>query len=185
MRADLRQAGVERRIETGRLRHVGKMLAGVGDDGERRRRVQGGEGRRGFDVGEDCGVDQAMAALSRPAMHDAMADRHRGRHGGVAEQLADAGDRFSLAGNGDRLRDQVTAVAAARAKAPVRQADRVRFARQQQLQGRRRDIVHREFQRRRAAVQRKDRRSRLGCAHAQALQRQSRTSGMSSPCSLI
>ena len=139
--------------------------------------------------------DQAMLAKLRPAVHDSMTDGGQSRHVGVGEELCDADDRFPLATYGYGLVDRLVSAEVLRGELSVLLADRLGLAGKRHFGPRRCHAVQTELERGRATVQREhvqigSRVSRSTsrprprpCAHG--VQRQSSTSGMSSPCSLM
>jgi len=139
--------------------------------------------------------DQAMLAKLRPAVHDSMTDGGQSRHVGVGEELCDADDRFLLATYGCGLVDRLVSAEVLRGELSVLLADRLGLAGKRHFGPRRCHAVQTELERGRATVQREhvqigSRVSRSTsrprprpCAHG--VQRQSSTSGMSSPCSLM
>ena len=149
--------------------------------------MQRRKGRCGVQLLHDLYVDQAMLPQLRSAMNGTMADCDGGRGAAVVKEFADAGNRFPLRGNGRRLGQPRMAAQILRVKLATFLADRLGLAGQQQLRFLRADAIQAELERGRTAVQCQH--DQLGgdrCrTHAQAAQRQSRTSGRSSPCSLM
>ncbi len=129
-------------------------------------------------------IDETMSPKPGPTMYDAMPDGIERRHFELRQQAGDPRDRLGGAGQGGLLGQQRVAAGVPCMEIALFAADRLRLAGKQHFGFRLRNAIEPEFERRRPAVQREDRRL-VAVAHAHSLQRQSRTSGMSSPCSLI
>src|SRR5271155_3047515 len=151
--------------------------------------MQRRKGRCGVQLMQNIFVDQAMPPQLRSAMHDTVTDSDGSRGATIVEELSDTGNSVPLVGDGSRLGQLRMVAQILRVKLATLPPDRFCLAGQQQVSFRRTDTIETELERGRAAVQ--GQHNQLGgymCwgRHpAQAAQRQSRTSGRSSPCSLM
>ena len=155
---DRRHDGVECRVQAGHLRDTGKARLRRAHQRQRRRYVQGCERHGGLQILHHGCVDHGVVAALRPSMNDAVADGSRSRQVLRLQPLRDAGQRrLGFASCFFRAGDQHAASV----------------------------CIHHEaakLERRRADVQRQHGPT---CVIAHAGQRQPRTSGRSSPCSLM
>ena len=147
--------------------------------------------RRRFKLAENLIINKAMAPELWSTMHDPMPDGDRRRHLGVDQKPCDSDDRFPLAGNERGLGDQHLIARIPCDEFAFLVADRFGLSSEQDINACGSDVIQSEFERRRAAVQRENGQCWFGVCHLAPagrielteFQRQSRTSGMSSPCS--
>src|SRR5271156_6473099 len=99
------------------------------------------------------------------AMDNSMPDRAWRRHFGVDEKLSDADDCFPLARNGARLGEQCVSARVFGMAFAVLVADRLGLAGDEPFDPRRSHAIQSEFERGRAAVQRKHIQQQSGVRH--------------------
>ena len=126
-----RHAGMKRGVETRDLRQPGEVLAGEPNERQCGRHVQRRKRRGAIEQVQHRGVDSAMTAQQRPAVHDAVADGVGSRQPALRKNLGDTRHRLPRIGRRDAVGKQ-----------------RFRAGRV--------DPVQAELERRRAAVQRED-----------------------------
>ncbi len=152
---DVGHAGVEHGIETSDLR-TSRVARGRGrQQCQRRGHVERCERLSLFQLSDHLSIDLAMPQQLRSAMHDAMPDRDRRRRTGLRQRRVDRRECGVAIG-------------------------RIDLSRHDRRQVRRGQVERRELQRRRSAVK-----HQRNPTLDHAGQRQSRTSGMSSPFSAM